>query len=428
MAEPFVCCFISVYRPFTGFARRVARVHRLVGLGKLQVAVAGRGSRHCHTARARFSGISGDTRSPNAVGVCRHPLSHRLRGSLQLDEEKFDGGPLSDWADVDGCDRNRHRSRDAHRPPGRLRVFAFVPRLLLWLGVVEADESIRSTGTSGNANLAAGLLVCLALVCFYKIVAAGRSLKQRLFWAGIFAVYALGFDLTGTRMAWIALGAGMAVQLWFFLYGSFFKHWLKSFHFSHVLLLIALPGLLLLLGKEWLPREASFDTACFCGCKYGSGRWTSFYDNWLFGVLPLHFGEVFMEYFGQYEYHAHNLWIGIAVDFGLIGFTLFTLLLVTGLIRGDTVDSLGKQPSRERVGHCAHVSRHGLSRPGSGRLHDSRPSDGVAVPSLPRLYSHPLDAARAFEATENRKAEAIPLSACRSLSPRPGGGFLLVPK
>ena len=218
----------------------------------------------------------------------------------------------------------------------RLGGFDFLPSSLAYffgLELWKPTESIRSTGTSGNANLAAGLLVCLALVCFYKIVAAGRSLKQRLFWAGIFAVYALGFDLTGTRMAWIALGAGMAVQLWF-LYGSFFKHWLKSFHFSHVLLLIALPGLLLLLGKEWLPREASFDTDLFLRLQIWERSLDIFYDNWLFGVLPLHFGEVFMEYFGQYEYHAHNLWIGIAVDFGLIGFTLFTLLLVTGLIRG----------------------------------------------------------------------------------------------
>lgn len=218
----------------------------------------------------------------------------------------------------------------------RLGGFDFLPSSLAYFFGLESwkpTESIRSTGTSGNANLAAGLLVCLALVCFYKIVAAGSSLKQRLFWAGIFAVYALGFDLTGTRMAWIALGAGMAVQLWF-LYGSFFKHWLKSFHFSHVLLLIALPGLLLLLGKEWLPREASFDTDLFLRLQIWERSLDIFYDNWLFGVLPLHFGEVFMEYFGQYEYHAHNLWIGIAVDFGLIGFTLFTLLLVTGLIRG----------------------------------------------------------------------------------------------
>src|SRR5690606_37424919 len=161
--------------------------------------------------------------------------------------------------------------------------FDFLPSSLAYFFGLESwkpTESIRSTGTSGNANLAAGLLVCLALVCFYKIVAAGRSLKQRLFWAGIFAVYALGFDLTGTRMAWIALGAGMAVQLWF-LYGSFFKHWLKSFHFSHVLLLIALPGLLLLLGKEWLPREASFDTDLFLRLQIWERSLDIFYDNWL---------------------------------------------------------------------------------------------------------------------------------------------------
>lgn len=218
----------------------------------------------------------------------------------------------------------------------RLGGFDFLPSWAAYFFGLESwkpTESIRSTGTSGNANLAAGLLVCLALICSYKIVAGGTPLKKRLFWAGLFALYMVGFDLTGTRMAWIALSFGVAVQLWF-LFGERIRRQVRQLHFSQVLVFLAAGGLLLLVNKDWLPREGSFNTDMFLRLQIWERSLDIFQDNWLFGVLPLHFGEVFKEYFGMYEFHAHNLFIGVAVDYGIIGFTLFTLLLVSALIRG----------------------------------------------------------------------------------------------
>lgn len=217
----------------------------------------------------------------------------------------------------------------------RLGGFDSLPSSLAYFFGLESwkpTDSIRSTGTSGNANLAAGLLVCLALVSFYKIVAAGISLWQRLFWLSLFLAYNVGFYLTGTRMAWIALGCGIAVQLWC-LFAPWLGQRLKPLYFSNVFLFMAVTALLLF-NKDWLPRAASFHTDLFLRMQIWERSLQIFHDHWLFGVLPLHYGEVFLQRFGEYEFHAHNLWIGVAVDYGIIGFGLFVLLLVSSLIRG----------------------------------------------------------------------------------------------
>lgn len=218
----------------------------------------------------------------------------------------------------------------------RLGGFEFLPSSLAYFFGLESwkpTDSIRSTGTSGNANLAAGLLVCLALVCFYKVISAVSFLKQRLFWLGLFALYMVGIGLTQSRMAWIALSFGIVVQLWFVLAPRIGRQ-LRQLHFSNVVVFFVVAILLMLMNKDWLPREASFNTDLFLRLEIWERSLDIFHHNWLFGVLPLHFGEVFMQQFGQYEFHAHNMFIGIAVDYGIIGFFLFSLLLGSALVRG----------------------------------------------------------------------------------------------
>mgnify|MGYP001159186923 CR=1 FL=1 len=215
--------------------------------------------------------------------------------------------------------------------------FDFLPATLQYFFGLESwkpTDSLRSTGTSGNANLAAGLLVCLALISFYKIIVPGRLfLRRRALWAGLFALYMVGFELTGTRMAWIALSFGVAVQLWF-LHGRRVREHVRQFHFSNLFIFFAAAALLLLVNKEWLPRQASFNTDLSLRLQIWERALHLFQHDWMFGVLPLHFGEVFKAHYGQYEFHAHNLWIGFAVDFGILGFALFMLLLITSLRRG----------------------------------------------------------------------------------------------
>lgn len=214
--------------------------------------------------------------------------------------------------------------------------FDFLPASVQYFFGLESwkpTDSLRSTGTSGNANLAAGLLVCLALISFYKIIAPGRLVWRRALWAGLFALYMVGFELTGTRMAWIALSFGVAVQLWF-LYGGRVREHVRQFHFSNIFIFFAAAAVLLLANKEWLPRQASFNTDLSLRLQIWERALHLFQHDWMFGVLPLHFGEVFKAHYGQYEFHAHNLWIGFAVDFGILGFTLLMLLLVSSLRRG----------------------------------------------------------------------------------------------
>lgn len=215
--------------------------------------------------------------------------------------------------------------------------FDFLPAPLAYFFGLESwkpTESLRSTGTSGNANLAAGLLVSLALISFYKIVSTARvPMLQRLLWAGLFATLLYGFEMTGTRMAWIALSLGIAVQLWF-LYAARIREHFRQFHFSNVFIFFAALAMLMLVNKEWLPRQGSFNTDLSLRLQIWERALHLFQHDWMFGVLPLHFGEVFKAHYGQYEFHAHNMFIGFAVDFGIIGFTLFMLLLVISLVRG----------------------------------------------------------------------------------------------
>lgn len=214
--------------------------------------------------------------------------------------------------------------------------FDFLPSTALYFFGLESwkpTDSLRSTGTSGNANLAASLLVSLALITFYKLVRPSASFKDRLIWAVAFSAYLYGFILTGTRMAWIALAFGVAVQLQV-LYAEWAKRRLKQLAFSHLFTIFALAGLLLGVKGEWLPRANALHTDLALRLEIWERALHIFHDNWLFGVLPLHFGEVFLREYGTYEYHAHNLFIGIAVDFGIVGFALFVLLLAVSVIRG----------------------------------------------------------------------------------------------
>ncbi|WP_054951227.1 O-antigen ligase family protein [Numidum massiliense] len=214
--------------------------------------------------------------------------------------------------------------------------FAFMPDAVGYFFGLDSwkpTESLRSTGTSGNANLAASLLVALALVAFYKLLSPGQTVQAKILWTGVAGSYLVGIALTETRMAWIALSFGLAVQF-VFVYGERVRREMKRLHVSHYVVGLIACGIFLAANADLLPRHDSLGSDMLLRFEIWERALRIFNDNWLVGVLPLHFGEVFLHEFGVYEFHAHNMFIGIAVDFGIVGFCLFMLLFVSAVVRG----------------------------------------------------------------------------------------------
>ena len=182
------------------------------------------------------------------------------------------------------------------------------------------SESARSIGTTGNSNLTAAMLICFALMSIYASTILPK-IWQKIGAYGFFVIYVLAIWLTGSRGAWVGLVIGLVVQVWM----TGHRKWTLALLFILVNLVVFFP--------ELIPRK---DTLMYT-LKDRIHIWKTtvsiFEDNWLFGALPLHFGQVFQSKAGFHVYHAHNIVLGIAAEFGIIGLILFITLVFFTLKR-----------------------------------------------------------------------------------------------
>lgn len=177
--------------------------------------------------------------------------------------------------------------------------------------------SVRSVGTAGNSNLTAALLICFSLMSIYAQSVYPKRWQKVLSYV-VFVIFCIAIWCTGSRGAWAGVVIGLVVQVWM----TGHRKWTLSLFFSLVALVLFFPDLIPRSETVWYTIKDRFEI------------WTTsieiFRENWLLGTLPLHFGEVFEAKTGFAVYHAHNIFLGVAAEYGIFGIALFmTFILLT---------------------------------------------------------------------------------------------------
>lgn len=181
----------------------------------------------------------------------------------------------------------------------------------------------RSVGTAANSNLAAAMLICLALMSIYaSSVVRGAWKKTGCF--AVFALYSVAIWCTGSRGAWVGLLIGLLVQVW-----------MTGNRRRTVLLFCALLilGGVIYTNQTLIPREETLFATVEVRIFVWQHAFQIFREHWLLGVLPLHFGQLFAKMTGIYIFHAHNVFLGIATEYGIVGLGLFLALVVVTTYR-----------------------------------------------------------------------------------------------
>ena len=239
------------------------------------------------------------------------------------------------------------------------------------------NDLTRSVGTSTNSNLVAALLICLALISTYAFSVLKKR-WQKVAALAAFFLFCVAIWMTGSRGAWVGLTVGLLVQVW--MTGNRRRTVLL---FAFLVLL----GYVIYTNQTLIPREETLFATITVRIFVWQNAFRIFQDHWLLGVLPLHFSQVFAELTGKQIYHAHNIFLGVATEFGVVGLVLF--LLMIGLPSTGPGNG-ARWPSGWRKTPVRHdaVADLRFSRPWNVRLHDHRPAGGKSV--LPERDPDPL--------------------------------------
>ncbi|WP_146172136.1 O-antigen ligase family protein [Melghirimyces profundicolus] len=210
---------------------------------------------------------------------------------------------------------------------------------LLGFYPMQQAESVRSIGTASNSNLAAAMLICLALLSIY----ASSVLKKRWHRIGAlasFVIYCVGIWCTGSRGAWVGLVIGLLIQVW-----------MTGNRKRTVLLFLGLLflGLIIYTNKTLIPREETLFATAEVRIFVWQNSFRLFEQNWLTGVLPLHFSYLFDQMTGKYLFHAHNILLGMAVEYGGVGLLLFLSLIAVTTHRARRWRKTANQKEEKRL-------------------------------------------------------------------------------
>ncbi len=184
----------------------------------------------------------------------------------------------------------------------------------------QSENSVRSVGTAGNSNLAAAMLICFALMSIYALTVLRES-WQKIAALLTFVLFCTAIWCTGSRGAWVGLVIGLIVQVW------------MTGHRKRTLALGISLLTLVIIYPEIIPRTDTLVSTFNVRFIVWSNAFKIFQEHWIVGTLPLHFGQLFLERAGFYVFHAHNVFLGIAVEFGVIGLSLFIFLILMTLYR-----------------------------------------------------------------------------------------------
>lgn len=196
------------------------------------------------------------------------------------------------------------------------------PILGFLTGTIQLGESDHSRlfGSSYNSNFAMYLILIAIAFLFGEIQIRLRNKNYNFLYWQILMVLVLSYGVftTGSR-------AGYATLI--ILYLLFFFR-LNKWVF------VTIAGLLLVLAKQvymLMPRKDIIDISA----NVRENIWTNSIDLWkqhfFFGTTPLGFRGEYFKFFNDDMIHAHNLFIGFFVEYGIIGGIAFlTVFSITG--------------------------------------------------------------------------------------------------
>ena len=200
----------------------------------------------------------------------------------------------------------------------------------------QSERSVRSIGTSGNSNLAAALLICFSLMSIYAASVLKKKWHKLMAFI-IFGAYVTAIWCTGSRGAWAGLLIGLIVQLW------------MTGHRKRTVTITLAIFLLIYCFPELIPRKETLQATIEVRLEVWTTALKIFRENWLLGVLPIHFGQLFAKEAGFYVYHAHNILLGVASEFGVMGLGLFLWLLLLTIKRARRWRKVANQKEEKRL-------------------------------------------------------------------------------
>jgi putative inorganic carbon (hco3(-)) transporter len=200
----------------------------------------------------------------------------------------------------------------------------------------QSDNPNRSVGTAGNSNLAAAMLICFALMSIYAFFILPKR-WQKIASLVTFVLFGYAIWSTGSRGALGGLAIGLMVQIWM---AGYRKFTLGSFTLA-IFLVLSFP--------QMIPRSESIMYTFQHRLKVWSTAWEIFKENWLFGTLPLHFAEIYQSKTGDFVYHAHNVILGFASEYGIIGLTLFIILIFMTIKRARMWKKMARSKEEKRL-------------------------------------------------------------------------------
>jgi tetratricopeptide (TPR) repeat protein len=224
-----------------------------------------------------------------------------------------------------------------------------------WAAALSATYSLRLTENSGA--VASGVMVLLPLAAV-GVWWQWQCRQPLLGWAGVVAVLMalLGLLATVERTAWLGVTVGLAGAA--YLYGRRQPTATALYRLSDAFLALGvISGLLLYVlvllmpswdalihhttvGRELFERLALWRESLALSRDYyftGSGL----------GMTPMIYSTYVLSMHDPYWYHAHNLYLQIAIEQGLPG--LLAFLLMNGLLLGIAITAY--QKSRRAEGY-----------------------------------------------------------------------------
>lgn len=200
----------------------------------------------------------------------------------------------------------------------------------------QSEWSVRSIGTSGNSNLTAALLICFALMSIYAASVLQKKWQKGLAFV-VFAIYVTAIWCTGSRGAWAGLLIGLIVQLW------------MTGHRKRTVTITLAIFLLIYCFPEIIPRKETLQATIDVRLEVWTTAFDIFREHWLLGVQPLHFGQLFVNKAGFYVFHAHNILLGVASEYGTVGLLLFLSLLVVTVQRARRWRKVANRKEEKRL-------------------------------------------------------------------------------
>jgi O-antigen ligase len=153
----------------------------------------------------------------------------------------------------------------------------------------------------------------------------------------LFIVYGVAIWCTGSRGAWVGLIIGLIVQVW-----------MTGRRKPTVALTLFVIGLVTFFPQV-IPRSDTLGSTIRARIQVWSTAFQIFREHWLLGTLPLHFGQIFTKKAGFYVYHAHNIFLGIAAEYGAIGLMLFLALVLMTVKRARRWRKVANQKEEKRL-------------------------------------------------------------------------------